>query len=61
MDAGDAGPLSEVEDGRHVRKGYTPERLTYLAEQTGFKVNADPISSSMNDLDQIQVVATSPN
>ena len=38
MDAGDAGPFSEVEDGRHVRKGYTPERLTYLAEQAGLKV-----------------------
>ena len=38
MDAGDAGPFSEVEDGQHVRKGYTPERLTYLAEQAGFKV-----------------------
>jgi SAM-dependent methyltransferase len=32
MDAGDAGPFSEVEDGRHVRKGYTSGRLTDLAE-----------------------------
>jgi SAM-dependent methyltransferase len=38
MDAGDAGPFSGIEDGRHVRKGYTPETLTYLAEQAGLKV-----------------------
>jgi 2-polyprenyl-3-methyl-5-hydroxy-6-metoxy-1,4-benzoquinol methylase len=38
MDAGDAGPFSEVENGDHVRKGYTPERLSYLAEQAGLKV-----------------------
>ncbi len=38
MGNGDAGPFSEVEDGRHVRKGYTPERLSHLAEQAGFKV-----------------------
>jgi 2-polyprenyl-3-methyl-5-hydroxy-6-metoxy-1,4-benzoquinol methylase len=38
MDAGDAGPFRQVEDGRHVRKGYTPQRLTYLAEQAGLVV-----------------------
>jgi SAM-dependent methyltransferase len=38
MDAGDSGPFSEVEDGRHVRKGYTPERLKYLTEQAGLEV-----------------------
>jgi 2-polyprenyl-3-methyl-5-hydroxy-6-metoxy-1,4-benzoquinol methylase len=38
MDASDAGPFSEIEDGGHVRKGYTPDRLTHLAEQAGFKV-----------------------
>lgn len=38
MDAGDAGPFSEIENGQHVRKGYTPERLSYLAEQAGLKV-----------------------
>lgn len=38
MDSGDAGPFSEVEDGGHVRKGYTSERLGYLAEQAGLEV-----------------------
>jgi 2-polyprenyl-3-methyl-5-hydroxy-6-metoxy-1,4-benzoquinol methylase len=38
MDAGDAGPFREIEDGGHVRKGYTPERLSYLAEQAGLEV-----------------------
>jgi SAM-dependent methyltransferase len=38
MDAGDAGPFSEIEDGQHVRKGYTPERLNYLTEQAGLEV-----------------------
>ena len=38
MDAYDNGPFKEIEDGGHVRKGYTPERLAYLAEQAGLKV-----------------------
>lgn len=38
IDAGDAGPFSEVEDGRHVRKGYTPERLRSLSEQAELEV-----------------------
>jgi SAM-dependent methyltransferase len=38
MDAGDAGPFSEIEDGQHVRKGYTPERLNYLTEHAGLEV-----------------------
>jgi SAM-dependent methyltransferase len=38
MDAGDAGPFSAVEDGGHVRKGYTAERLNFLANQAGLKI-----------------------
>jgi len=38
MAAGDAGPFKEVEDGGHVRKGYSPERLSCLSEQAGLKV-----------------------
>ncbi len=38
MDSGDAGPFSVVEDGQHVRKGYTPERLSYLTEQADLEV-----------------------
>ena len=38
MDAGDAGPFSDIEDGQHVRKGYTAEQLSYLAEQAGLAV-----------------------
>ena len=38
MDSGDAGPFSDREDGGHVRKGYTHERLNYLANQSGFMV-----------------------
>ncbi len=38
MDDGDTGPFSEVEDGGHVRKGYTPERLGSLADKAGLTV-----------------------
>lgn len=32
MDTGDTGPFEAIEDGRHVRKGYSPDRLRELAE-----------------------------
>jgi SAM-dependent methyltransferase len=35
---GDEGPFSEFEDGGHVRRGYTPERLTDLCASAGLKV-----------------------
>jgi SAM-dependent methyltransferase len=38
LDSGDAGPFNQLENGGHVRKGYTPERLTHLAEQAGLAV-----------------------
>lgn len=34
----DAGPFLPIEDGRHVRKGYSPERLTELCEANGLVV-----------------------
>jgi len=33
-----AGPFSTVEDGEHVRRGYTRAHLTELCEQAGLKV-----------------------
>ena len=39
MGADDAGPFSEIENGQHVRKGYTSERLSHLTEQAGLKVS----------------------
>lgn len=38
IDAGDSGPFSEIEDGGHVRKGYTPESLRNLTSQAGLEV-----------------------
>jgi SAM-dependent methyltransferase len=38
MGGADVGPFSTVEDGRHVRKGYTSEKLRYLAGQVGLEV-----------------------
>lgn len=35
---GDNGPFELVEDGGHVRSGYTPEDLTNLCASSGFKV-----------------------
>jgi SAM-dependent methyltransferase len=35
---GDEGPFSEFEDGGHVRRGYTPERLKDLCASAGLKV-----------------------
>jgi SAM-dependent methyltransferase len=39
LDSYDAGPFYEIEDGRHVRKGYTPEKLRSLSEQADFEVS----------------------
>jgi len=39
MTKGDDGPFSEVEDGWHVRRGYTPEDLTGLCASGGLKVS----------------------
>ena len=38
MDVGDAGPLEAIEDGRHVRKGYSPDGLRGLAEAANLRV-----------------------
>jgi SAM-dependent methyltransferase len=38
MDTGDAGPFSQVENGQHVRKGYTAERLSHLAGEAGLEI-----------------------
>jgi 2-polyprenyl-3-methyl-5-hydroxy-6-metoxy-1,4-benzoquinol methylase len=35
---GDAGPFLPIENGGHVRKGYTPKRLTELCAEAGMKV-----------------------
>jgi hypothetical protein len=35
---GDEGPFSDIEDGAHVRKGYTPEGLKNLCSSAGMKV-----------------------
>ena len=37
---GDAGPFSRVEDGWHVRKGYTEADLRALCRETGFTFDA---------------------
>ena len=34
------GPFEEIEDGRHVRKGYSPEMLRELCELAGLRVQA---------------------
>lgn len=38
IDVSDAGPFSTVETGEHVRKGYTQERLSHLADQARLEV-----------------------
>lgn len=38
IDARDSGPFSVVEDGGHVRKGYTAERLRLLAVEAGLEI-----------------------
>jgi len=35
---GDMGPWSKVEDGRHVRRGYTPRMLEELCAHAGLQV-----------------------
>lgn len=35
---GDEGPFSKIEDGGHVRRGYTPERLKDLCASAGLMV-----------------------
>lgn len=40
MDAGDAGPFSTVEDGGHVRRGYSPDSIRRIAEEASLKVEA---------------------
>ncbi len=37
---GDAGPFSPVEDGSHVRRGYTPRMLEELCKHAGLTVEA---------------------
>jgi SAM-dependent methyltransferase len=39
LDAYDSGPFHEIEDGRHVRKGYTPERLRSLSEEANLELS----------------------
>jgi SAM-dependent methyltransferase len=38
MTRNDVGPFSQIEDGGHVRKGYTPEDLTNLCDSVGLEV-----------------------
>jgi len=38
IDSGDAGPFNMVEDGGHVRKGYSPADFRYLVEQAELEV-----------------------
>lgn len=38
MAPGERGPFREIEDGAHVRRGYTPAMLNELCEQAGFRV-----------------------
>lgn len=38
MTKGDIGPFSDVEDGGHVRRGYSKQMLIELCEQAGLKV-----------------------
>ncbi len=38
MSAGDRGPFREVEDGGHVRRGYTPAMLRELCDDCGFEI-----------------------
>jgi SAM-dependent methyltransferase len=36
MSIGDMGPFEPIEDGRHVRRGYSPAMLSELCDSTGF-------------------------
>ena len=38
--AGDEGPFSRIEDGGHVRRGYTEARLQELCQEAGLSVDA---------------------
>ena len=38
IDRFDAGPFIPIEDGRHVRKGYSAEQLEALCEQAGLEL-----------------------
>jgi len=40
LDPDHAGPFPTIEDGGHVRKGYTPEGLKTLCQQAGLGVDA---------------------
>lgn len=40
IDPAHAGPFPTVEDGGHVRKGYTPETLTLLCRYSGLSLDA---------------------
>ena len=46
IDAGDVGPFSRVEDGGHVRKGYTADRLRFLTAQAGLEITEIGFCSS---------------
>ena len=46
IDAGDAGPFSRVEDGGHLRKGYTADRLIFLTAQAGLEITEIGFCSS---------------
>ncbi|MCU4187252.1 methyltransferase domain-containing protein [Acidiferrimicrobium sp. IK] len=39
IDSGDTGPFEPIEDGRHVRKGYSVSRLHHLATTSGLRVD----------------------
>jgi 2-polyprenyl-3-methyl-5-hydroxy-6-metoxy-1,4-benzoquinol methylase len=38
LEEADKGPFANVEDGRHVRRGYTPAMLRELCDRAGFEV-----------------------
>ena len=38
MTRNDVGPFSQIEDGGHVRRGYTPEDLNNLCDFAGLRV-----------------------
>ena len=41
------GPFSRVEDGRHVRRGYTPQMLIELCEHAGLRAEAMTFASGV--------------
>ena len=40
LNSDDAGPFEEIEDGRHVRKGYSEQDMRDLLEGNGFRIEA---------------------